>query len=1140
MFIQEHWMSETEAADNFNIDFQNYDFLTTSMDTFALPEDMLQKSGPSWHGTALGWHSSLSSFVSKLPIVSSRFCGIKFKNEQITIISYSVYLPTSGQDDDFLDEISLLTHDIESNASVVDTIVIGIDANTSIKSSKRRQRIFSEFLQNFSLETILPGDDPTFHHNNGYSESQIDHILTNNREIINFHQQLCKHDDEINLSSHDAIIGSIKILNSTVTEETDYTDTYEDFNPKKIIWKKNPEYEEVTANILKDLLDNFNQPEHLPALGEMCSNMIALSAEKLFETKETKNPQKRNTPKFSLALREAYSEHKRICSEWRKSGRPVSTEHPAKAAKINSQRNIQKISREDEAQKTKQQHEDLMDTHGTNISRMYKKLEKIRGAKCKQISIEEIETFHGKYTGNNVLEGFRANAEYLCNEKSETEFSEKFLNQCSEDLMIIHDISEEEALEIPPITLEALKDIIFKKLKTNKACDIYKLTTEHLRYSGDEVLTQLKTLINRVLENLSFLTAPEFKIAIASVIHKGKDKPRNHHKSYRFVRVCPLIGRIIDEHIRPMAVQISKPLQSPSQYGFTDKIAYLMGALQRNEAQKHCIDKKTTFFGCSLDGDSAFEVVSRIIQKRELYFSGEKGKLSKYNEGSYKNTQTRIKMNGKLSQPLNEYLGVGQGKIRSSDHYKIYINPVLETLEKANLGVNIGPINTGISCVADDLYLLTDDQVKLQGLLDICQHYGNLYRVKYGAAKTVISVVGSKKDMAYYDKIHPWTMNSQTVSVRENNEHLGLIVSGLSEEEKNIDLKIKKARGALFKLLGPVLSAKCHLSPAVQTHIYRVYICPIARSGLAAMTLRDSHTKPLTAFHRKILRGFLRISDRAPISALYFLTGELPITAKLHRDAFSLFFSIWINPQTKIHKIVCYLLENSPKDSHTWSRHLRNLAQKYDIEDPAITIKKTPPSHKEYSQYILTKITVYHEKELRAASQNNSKMVYLNVNVKGLSGRPHKALQGVTTVQGVQKMRSHLKMLCSDTYTYEIKALYQGGSPLCRLCTGYPNGSTENENITHIVTQCDAYSDLRSRILHQMELICASAKTKINFKQILANNKELCQFILDCTSLNLSTRISEEDDICPRLFALSRDLCFGISKLRSQKLKLMQ
>ena len=69
-----------------------------------------------------------------------------------------------------------------------------------------------------------------------------------------------------------------------------------------------------------------------------------------------------------------------------------------------------------------------------------------------------------------------------------------------------------------------------------------------------------------------------------------------------------------------------------------------MGALQRHEAQKYCIDNKKTFFGCSLDGDSAFEVVCRTIQQRELYFAGEKGELSQYNKNYYRNTETKIKM----------------------------------------------------------------------------------------------------------------------------------------------------------------------------------------------------------------------------------------------------------------------------------------------------------------------------------------------------------------------------------------------------------------------------------------------------------------------------------------------------------------
>ena len=39
------------------------------------------------------------------------------------------------------------------------------------------------------------------------------------------------------------------------------------------------------------------------------------------------------------------------------------------------------------------------------------------------------------------------------------------------------------------------------------------------------------------------------------------------------------------------------PNKSRNQYGFTETVSYLLGALQRHEAEKHCIDMKKTFFG---------------------------------------------------------------------------------------------------------------------------------------------------------------------------------------------------------------------------------------------------------------------------------------------------------------------------------------------------------------------------------------------------------------------------------------------------------------------------------------------------------------------------------------------------------------
>ena len=64
--------------------------------------------------------------------------------------------------------------------------------------------------------------------------------------------------------------------------------------------------------------------------------------------------------------------------------------------------------------------------------------------------------------------------------------------------------------------------------------------------------------------------------------------------------------------------------------------------------------------------------------------------------------------------------------VQASDRFKIYTFPTLEALDNSNLGVWIGPIHTGVSCCADDQLLMSDDQYKLQGMVDIASHYGDM------------------------------------------------------------------------------------------------------------------------------------------------------------------------------------------------------------------------------------------------------------------------------------------------------------------------------------------------------------------------------------------------------------------------------
>ena len=58
------------------------------------------------------------------------------------------------------------------------------------------------------------------------------------------------------------------------------------------------------------------------------------------------------------------------------------------------------------------------------------------------------------------------------------------------------------------------------------------------------------------------------------------------------------------------------------------------------------------------------------------------------------------------------------------------------------------------------------------------------------------------------------------------------------------------------------------------------------------------------------------------------------------------------------------------------------------------------------------------------------------------------------------------------------------------------------------------------------------SESAIEFSELLKDKQELCQFILDPTSMNLSERINLNDPLLGSFFQVSRDLCFTINERR--------
>ena len=176
----------------------------------------------------------------------------------------------------------------------------------------------------------------------------------------------------------------------------------------------------------------------------------------------------------------------------------------------------------------------------------------------------------------------------------------------------------------------------------------------------------------------------------------------------------------------------------------------------------------------------------------------------------------------------------------------------------------------------------------------------------------------------------------------------------------------------------------------------------------------------------------------------------------------------------------------------------------------------------------------WHERKLRRLSLSNSKITYLNVQLYGLSGRPHPALQNISTTQDVKKLRLHLKFLTCDIYTNDRKSIDQPSiSPACDLC------DSPTDSIEHALVSCKATAEVRSRLFPELMNAVAQVHPISQILQSHPSASTLTQFVLDCTSFNLhdSIRVPVHNPGISAVYRVYRDWCFAISSERSRLLK---
>ena len=114
----------------------------------------------------------------------------------------------------------------------------------------------------------------------------------------------------------------------------------------------------------------------------------------------------------------------------------------------------------------------------------------------------------------------------------------------------------------------------------------------------------------------------------------------------------------------------------------------------------------------------------------------------------YINQSFQVKWNNIISSQSHVSNRVKQGGCLSPTLFSVYLNELIETLRKNNIGCRYGSGCMGVFCYADDLSLLCPSFTGIKKMLKTCEDYAMKHNILFNAKKSQMLTFDHKSRMS--------------------------------------------------------------------------------------------------------------------------------------------------------------------------------------------------------------------------------------------------------------------------------------------------------------------------------------------------------------------------------------------------------
>ena len=320
-----------------------------------------------------------------------------------------------------------------------------------------------------------------------------------------------------------------------------------------------------------------------------------------------------------------------------------------------------------------------------------------------------------------------------------------------------------------------------------------------------------------------------------------------------------------------------------------------------------------------LDASKAFDRVEYIKLFRTLRDRKMCPVVLRLIMNMYINQSIQVKWNSIVSAKCYISNGVKQSGCISPTFFSVYLNRLIETLRKNNIGCRYGSEFMGVYCYADDLSLLCPSFTGIKEMLRTCELYAEEHKILFNAKKSQLlhfTKSSKSKDPQLF-------MNDGSIiPYVDTCNHLGNTISIKSDK-----IILDNAINDLYMRTNCLVSDFSFSECSTLSHLFNTYCMNIYGSPL----WKYYDKKLLELFYvawRKSLRRVWNISNVTHNNLLPYIHNCHPIEVILEKRCIKFVWSLFNSNYALYSNILRLSLQNG---NSTMGENVRYLMHKYGI-----------------------------------------------------------------------------------------------------------------------------------------------------------------------------------------------------------------